>query len=287
MTGSSAFASPSASDAAGQHSVGAQSSLINPIVEVPKEAILDFKLWMKQKQAVTAAAISLVSLPAVPESIAEDEEVCAVNRSVLQTTFGKRPGRLQRPITPTVYDSAARFASMTPSKSLSPHCQVASVASDSKVAWLHAPQQHSASHSTDAPSGKKPARSLKAAGSGSSRTPSQHVSEEIPLLPRSFLPRELDPLEAVRVQEKRQLAALQEQIMKQEQNSRSITPAAFQKLKRRILGAVACADEAASLPAIDGDVLNPNVDVSTASPAFRPKLQSGLRLRRLVLQKCT
>jgi len=51
----------------------------------------------------------------------------------------------------------------------------------------------------------------------------------------SFLPRELDPLEAVRVQEQRQLAALQHYITTFEQEQRSMTPAAFKKLKRHIL----------------------------------------------------
>jgi hypothetical protein len=57
-----------------------------------------------------------------------------------------------------------------------------------------------------------------------------------------------------------------------------MTPAAFKKLKRRILGASACSEDALLETAAGGDA-----DATAAPSASRPKLQVGHRLRRLVL----
>jgi hypothetical protein len=62
-----------------------------------------------------------------------------------------------------------------------------------------------------------------------------------------------------------------------------MTPAAFKKLKRRILGAGACCEDEL-FPLADGrDNLHSDVEATAAPSAFRPKLQAGVRLRRLVL----
>jgi hypothetical protein len=85
------------------------------------------------------------------------------------------------------------------------------------------------------------------------------------------------------MQEQRQAAALHQQILSQQQETRSMTPAAFKKLKRRILGAGACGEDE-FVPRADGrDSLNSDVEAAAAPSAFRPKLQAGVRLRRLVL----
>jgi hypothetical protein len=279
----------SACGAACQHLVGGASLSLNPIMEVPRDAILDFKLWMKQKQAATAPITSLVSLSEVPETIAEDDEVCAVNRSVLRTGCAKRPGTFQRPVTPTVYGGCIRSASATPVTAVtaSGHHQQPVSTAPSKAAWLQAPQQSSTSRS-NVLSSSSHAGSKLARVSGAMKTKlvlgsSVRVAEEFSLLPSSFLPRELDPLEATRLQEQRQLAALQQRILAYEQESRALTPAAFSRLKRRILGASACDDEMSAAPFVGGDVLSLDPDITAASSAFRPKLQAGLRLRRLVL----
>ena len=112
---------------------------------------------------------------------------------------------------------------------------------------------------------------------------SVRVAEEFPLLPSSFLPRELDPAEAMRLQEHRQLALLQQRMLAYEQESRALTPAAFNRLKRRVLGASACDDDTSAALVAGGDVLSLDTEITPTSSAFRPKLQAGFRLRRLVL----
>ena len=278
----------SATTAACRHHVVGASLSLNPIVEVPRDAILDFKLWMKQKQAATASITSLVSLSEVPETIAEDEEVCAVNRSVLRTACTKHPGTFQRPVTPTVYGGGIRSASMTPVSASGSRPQPISTAPASKVAWLQAPQQSLTSHSNVLSSGSharnKLARVTSAQNTKFAYGSSVRVAEEFPILPSSFLPRELDPFEASRLQEQRQLAALQQRMLAYEQESRALTPAAFNRLKRRILGANSCLDDSSGpLAGVCGDVLSLDPEITAASSAFRPKLQAGFRLRRSVL----
>jgi hypothetical protein len=270
-------------DAASEERVGGGS-----IVEVPRDAILDFKLWMKQKQAATAPASTLAAFSEVAESTAEDEEVCAVNRcgtTGTRTACAKRSSAFQRPITPTVYGDCVRAMSLTPSDARR-HSTSAAAASTQQ--WLHAPQQFFTVNSSVPSASASRARSQYAGVSGSiptkgPRAPSGRAAEELPPLPSSFLPRELDPSEAVRMQEQRHAAALHQQILSRQQETRSMTPAAFKKLKRRILGAGACGEDEL-FPLADGrDNLNSDVEATAAPSAFRPKLQAGVRLRRLVL----
>ncbi len=269
-------------NAASEERVGGDS-----LVEVPRDAILDFKLWMKQKQAATAPASTLASFSEVAESTAEDEEVCAVNRfgTGTRTACARRSSAFQRPITPTVYGDCVRATSLTPCDARR-HSTCAAAAPTQQ--WLHAPQPLFTSNSIVPSASASRARSQFAGVSGSMptkgpRAPSGRAAEELPPLPSSFLPRELDPSEAARMQEQRQAAVLHQQILSRQQETRSMTPAAFKKLKRRILGAVACGEDEC-VPLADGrDNTNSDVEAAAAPSAFRPKLQAGVRLRRLVL----
>jgi hypothetical protein len=294
-------ASPSAPIGQPMSGGGAAGAHMQPAVHVPRDAVLDFKLWMKQKQAATAATTSLTPLSEVPEAIAEDDEVCAVNRHmdrrVLRTAAAKRPAPLHqhqhqhRPITPTVYGGSVRCASMTPvasSDSAEPSAPSASLV---KVGWLHAPPPLPPNSNSSARLSALQARSELARISGrqgasfafASKFPPGRAAEDLPQLPSSFLPRELDPLEAVRVQEQRQLAALQHYVTTFEQEERSMTPAAFKKLKRRILGASACAEDVSSPLATVGDALHGSeAEAARSSSAPRPRPLAP-RLRRLVL----
>jgi hypothetical protein len=281
------FANPTAvsaapSDSASQQHAGGAFSLMNPILEVPRDAILDFKLWMKQKQAATAPTTTLVSFAEVAESIAEDEEVSAVNRCAVRSACAKRSNALQRPITPTVYGGGNRTAAFTPVDSRQ---HSASVASAAKLDWLQAPLQPFFPHTSAPPAllmRSNLTRNSSTLKTKSTQLLSGHAAEELPRLPSSFLPRELDPLEAARLQEQRQLQLLHQQMLSHQQESRSMTPAAFKKLKRRILGASACSEDVPeAAPA--GDAAGFDADAAAAPSAFRPKLQLGHRLRRLVL----
>jgi hypothetical protein len=266
-------------DSTGQQVSGGTPASMTTALEVPRDAILDFKQWMKQKQAATASTTSLTPLSEVPETIAEDEEVCAVNRPLLRTACAKRPGTMQRPITPTVY-GGARSASSTTATSSNSRRHPSSAASPAKMDWLLAPQQSTSP-------ALRPENKL-AQFHGALRTKPTHTAaakaaEELPRLPSSFLPRELDPAEGARLQEQRQLAALQLQMLAYEQEARSMTPAALNRLKRRVLGASACAEDASSPLAAGGDVADSDDEVATPFSGFRSKRQAGLRLRRLVL----
>jgi hypothetical protein len=285
-------ASPSASISQPMNGGGAAGAHMQPAVHVPRDAVLDFKLWMKQKQAATAAATSLTPLSEVPEAIAEDDEVCAVNRRVLRTAAAKRPAPLHqhRPITPTVYGGSVPCASVTPLASSHSAQPSAPSASAVKVGWLHAPPPlppNSSGRLSALQARSELARISGAVGANfafAPKFPRGAAAEELPVLPCSFLPRELDPLEAVRVQEQRQLAALQHSITTFEQEQRSMTPAAFKKLKRRILGASACAEDVSSPMATGGDALlcGSEAEAARSSSAPRPRPVAP-RLRRLVL----
>lgn len=149
-------------DAASEERVGGGS-----IVEVPRDAILDFKLWMKQKQAATAPTSTLAAFSEVAESTAEDEEVCAVNRcgtTGTRTACAKRSSAFQRPITPTVYGDCVRAMSLTPSDARR-HSTSAAAASTQQ--WLHAPQQFFTVNSSVPSASASRARSQYAGVSGS------------------------------------------------------------------------------------------------------------------------
>jgi hypothetical protein len=156
-----------------------------------------------------------------------------------------------------------------------------SLASPAKTDWLHAPQQSLASH-TSAPQ-QQQRHKLARVSSSLRAKPTHSAADELPPLPSSFLPRELDPVEAARMQRQRQLADLQQQAQSQQQQTRSMTPAAFKKLKRRILGATACCEDEPSPLAAGGDAIGEAGAAAAATAAFRPKLHVGVRLRRLVL----
>ena len=205
-------ASPSASISQQMSGGGAAGAHMQPAVDVPRDAILDFKLWMKQKQAATAATTSLMPLSEVPEAVAEDDEVCAVNRRVLRTAAAKRPAplHLQRPITPTLYGGSVRSASMTPVASSDSGQPSAPSASGVKVGWLHAPPLLPPNSSARLSALQARSELARISGPGgasfavASKFPPGRAADDLPRLPSSFLPRELDPLEAVRVQEQRQ-----------------------------------------------------------------------------------
>lgn len=282
----SAVLAPASSASADQQLSGGGGTAMNAAVEVPRDAVLDFKQWMKQKQNATAACTNLVPLSEVPETVAEDEEVCVVNRSLLRTACAKRRGTLQRPITPTVY-GGARSASTTPVASSNPRRHPASAASPTKADWLLPPQQSLNLDSTALSPAFLPQNKLARAHFTSKTKPflgsSAKVVEELPRMPSSFLPRELDPLEAARLQEQRQLAAQQQHMLAHEQEARSMTPAALNRLKRRVLGSSAFVEDACSPPVSGGDGVDWDAEVPTSSSGIRLKRQAGLRLRRLVL----
>jgi hypothetical protein len=272
-------------DSAGQQLSGDGLASMNAVVEVPRDAILDFKQWMRQKQDATAATTNLVPLSEVPETITEeDEEVCSVNRNLFRTACAKRAGTLQRPITPTIY-GGARTASITPVASSNSLRHPASAASSAKVDWLLPPQQSSISNSATSAflQQNKMSRVHAATRAKPTFVSLAKAVDELPRLPSSFLPRELDPSETARLQEQRQLAVQQQQMMAYEQETRSMTPAALNRLKRRVLGASACADDASSPLASVGDGADWDAEVTTPSSGFRLKRQAGLRLRRLAL----
>jgi hypothetical protein len=255
---------------------GGETVSMKAALEVPRDAILDFKQWMRQKQSALAAHSNLVPLSEVPETIAEDNEVCAMNRTLLRTC-AKRPGTLQRPITPTIY-GAARSSSTTSFTSLNFAC----AALPTKLDWLLPP---STSDSVTPSSEFRPQnKSARAHGAlKPMHVLSAQAVEELPRLPSSFLPRELDPQEATRLQEQRQLELKQQQILAYEQETRSITPAAFNRLKRRVLGASVCAEDCSSPLRSGGDGVELDAEVVTPSSGFRLKRHASLRLRRLVL----
>jgi len=201
-------ASPSASDSQPMSGGGAAGAHMQPAVHVPRDAVLDFKLWMKQKQAATAAATSLAPLSEVPEAIAEDDEVCAVNRRVLRTCCSQaprspapaaphHPHRVRRQCSMRVRDSSRIFTFWSTPRSFCISRQ------NGLAARAAAAAPNSSGRLSASQARSELARISGAVGANfafASKFPRGAAAEELPVLPCSFLPRELDPLEAVRVQ---------------------------------------------------------------------------------------